>query len=692
MRDKLLIYAVAGIIIFFLGFIAHLQYFQTKDNLISLYSQKQGVVANQAAYSIQKTIRQRVRSVEGLKEISQRGNWDYSQLTSEFALAHNLVDGFKYLLVIDSLGNSITGYPEGFPCPSRQPKHIRSCFKEILRESLAKQKTMIFERNEAFDKNMYICIICPIEIKDKPEIKAIIGVLDVKATIVAAVEPIVIDSRDLTWVINAKGYLVYHRYHEELLAKNLFDAPKLCYQCHNDFKAEKLMITGGQGVITKESILGKRYLVGYSMVSILNIKWLVGISTPFETITSALRSEFKNFLFLIIFIIITIVTGAVIFNRINSKSLLARSELENLRVQHQLIKEKTAAESRYRMLVEQSPDPIFLCTRRRILMVNPAFEKIFGIKTSEIASQSFNIEQLIDEKSREFFKREIVNFISKRKTRTFISVDMRSMKGKKIEAEISLSRFRLNNAIVYQGIIHDVTRTRQLERQQERRKNLALIGEMAARIAHEIKNPLASIQTGIQLLETQVSKDSKEKSYYDRLLKEIQRVDIILKGLLSYAKQDIVVKKRTDLKSLIERFGQVIQPTMERNKIDFIIETDKELPDMWLDEHRFEQVLWNITLNAVQASKENSQIICKVSLNGKNVQLQICDKGNGIPKEMLNKIFDPFFSTRTHGSGLGLAISKKIIEQHGGKLFISSKVNEGTIVTILLPVDVKGEV
>ena len=266
---------------------------------------------------------------------------------------------------------------------------------------------------------------------------------------------------------------------------------------------------------------------------------------------------------------------------------------------------------------------------------------------------------------------------------------MRSASDRKIEAEISLSRFRLNYAVVYQGIIHDVTKTRQLEREQERRKNLALIGEMAARIAHEIKNPLASIQTGIQLLETQVADGSTEKAYYDRLLKEIQRVDTILKGLLSYARQETVARKKSNIKAVIERFAHVIQPTMERSDVQFLLEIADYLPEVWLDEYRFEQVLWNVTLNAIQASKPNGKIICRVHSQKKHLIIQICDEGVGIPQKTLKQIFDPFFSTKPHGSGLGLAISKRIIEQHGGKLVISSRENKGTVVSILLPLNEK---
>lgn len=223
------------------------------------------------------------------------------------------------------------------------------------------------------------------------------------------------------------------------------------------------------------------------------------------------------------------------------------------------------------------------------------------------------------------------------------------------------------------------------ERDQERQKHLAIIGAMAARIAHEIKNPLASIQTGIQLLELQIQNREPQKSYYERLRNEIQRVDKILKGLLSYAREDQLETRLMDIATLIKRFAALITPTLEKQGLVLETHIDGDLPRLWLDETKMEQVLWNIMLNAAQASHPGGRITLSVKKNQEGLEIRIQDEGAGIHESIRHKIFQPFFSTKPHGTGLGLAISQKIVELHRGKIAIQSNEGAGTTVVIYLP-------
>ena len=212
-----------------------------------------------------------------------------------------------------------------------------------------------------------------------------------------------------------------------------------------------------------------------------------------------------------------------------------------------------------------------------------------------------------------------------------------------------------------------------------------MIGEMSARIAHEIKNPLASIQTGIQLLETQSASNGQIKLYYERLRGEIQRVDAILKGLLNFARQEHLELKSLPITPIIKRFQKLIEPTARQHVISLKVNMQNFLPNILIDDQKIEQVLWNITLNAIQASKPKSKILLDVSSNNNGIELVIQDHGVGILPEKMDKIFQPFYSTKTQGTGLGLAISKKIIELHNGHIKIASVPGQGTKVFIFLP-------
>ncbi len=392
-----------------------------------------------------------------------------------------------------------------------------------------------------------------------------------------------------------------------------------------------------------------------------------------------------NTLLLVLFMMAIVTISALMINRTTMKNISATKEIENLKAQAALIDEKNAAESRYRILVEQSPDPIFLTTRKKMLMINHSFEKLFGYQQHEVCDRGFSFLQLIDSSSVDKFQNELKVFVKQRRGYSFITVTMKNKSGEPLEVEISLVRFLLSRRVVYQGIIHDITRTKLLERERERKKHLALIGEMAARVAHEIKNPLASIQTGIQLLESQVSTNDKQKSYYERLRGEIQRVDSILKGLLSYAREDSLNVKSVAIAPVIRRFQYLIEPTIQKHDLGFEVSIEEGLPQLSIDEQKIEQVLWNICLNAIQASREGRKIYLTVQKNGAGIDLKIRDEGSGIPENQMNKIFTPFYSTRVHGSGLGLAISKKIVELHNGHIRVESEIGTGTTVIIQLP-------
>ncbi|UCE08013.1 MAG: PAS domain S-box protein, partial [bacterium] len=539
-------------------------------------------------------------------------------------------------------------------------------------------------KNVLVDGEVFICLISPIfSFQDKFQ-GAILGVLNVKESLKEALRPIIRDSKDYAWILNEQGYLLYHPNHEDMLLRNIFESQETCFHCHQKFSLEKKMLTTSRGVGIKSNLQSPKQLIAYAHVPLENTKWIAAISSPFDSVTISIRTLFKNFLLLILFMMVTVIGGAVLINRINTKHVTAKKEIENLRIQANLINERNAAESRYRVLVEQSPDPIFLCSRKKFIMVNYSFEKLFGYSQEEVCSPKFSFFQIIEPSFVEQFKRKFEKFVIDRKPISSITLGMITKAGKTLAVEISLGRFLLGRKLVYQGIIHDVTKTKQLEREREHRKHLSLIGEMAARIAHEIKNPLASIQTGIQLLESQITDDGKQKSYYERLRGEIKRVDSILKGLLSYAREDQLNVKLVQINPIIRRFEELVKPTIQKHNLKLKIHMRDDLPQVFIDEQKIEQVLWNILLNAIQASKPGGRLYLNILRSDHGIDLRIRDEGSGIPEENLAKIFQPFFSTRTTGSGLGLAISKKIIELHKGQLKIESTLNRGTTVIIHL--------
>jgi signal transduction histidine kinase len=219
-----------------------------------------------------------------------------------------------------------------------------------------------------------------------------------------------------------------------------------------------------------------------------------------------------------------------------------------------------------------------------------------------------------------------------------------------------------------------------------RRDHLAFIGEMSTRIAHEIKNPLASLQAGIQLLESNLVQDEKTTDYFQKLTSEVQRVDRIVKGLLSYSREEQLSKKEVDIVPLIEKVVALNKQSVTDKNIKWTVESDDKNCLLLIDPLKMEQVFWNLILNAVQSIKNEGEI--KASIKNNSADHLICiisDSGSGMSEEVQKKIFQPFFSTKSQGTGLGLAIIKKIIVAHEGQIDIKSNPGEGTTVKITLP-------
>lgn len=685
MRNKIFIFSGALIIIIWLGYIAHIQYFSTKKKVIQLYSEKQIMLAKQAAVSLEAYVNERIKAMEVLADLPSIRKSAQTLYLDEYQRTFHKIRGFKYIIFIDTAGVSQIGYPENFPCPSKQPPEILAKFLQTLKQAGQSHRTMIFSKNVLVDDDVFICLISPIFTDRNKFSGAILGILTVRESLSSALTPIVGSEQNYAWVLNDQGFLIYHPKHKDMLLQNIFYNEKKCLTCHLNFDLEKEAITKTTHVGMKANFNSAHQIIGFTRVNLENSHWFVAVSSPFELVTSAIMSLFRNFLTLVIFMILTVLGGAILINRINQRLLAALKEAEFLRSSTSLREEKAAVESRYQFLVEQSPDPIFLSTSKKFLMHNQSFEKLFGITAAEIKSEDFAITSLIFAEDVDYFRSEMRRFIDSTEPSTKFSLRMQTTAHKLLEVEISIWKLWINDKLAFQGIIHDVTQSRQMEREQRRKEHLALVGEMAARIAHEIKNPLASIQTGIQLLESQVAENSKEQNYFLRLRGEIQRVDKILKGLLIYAREDELEYQLVKLPQFIENFNSLILPTLNKYQINLVYHKTENLHEIKIDPHKIEQVLWNIFLNSIQASSPGNSIHFCVSQYDQGIEIVVRDEGEGIPEQNIEKIFMPFFSTRSQGSGLGLAISKKIVELHNGTLKITSQLNQGTTVTIFLP-------
>lgn len=226
--------------------------------------------------------------------------------------------------------------------------------------------------------------------------------------------------------------------------------------------------------------------------------------------------------------------------------------------------------------------------------------------------------------------------------------------------------------------------------QMERVDRLASVGEMSAGIAHEIKNPLTAISAAITVLADDFAEDDPRREVISKVLEQISRLDKAATDLLFFGRPGKPSFDYVDTNALLNKTMFFVSQHPEARNVHQSKEFTRNLPPVWVDEKQLQQVFFNIIINAIQAMTDGGTLLLQTELVEEQekevVRVLIGDSGSGIKPEDLEKIFTPFFTTKTQGTGLGLAICQQLMEQQGGSLEVRSRLGEGTRVTINLPV------
>jgi len=234
-------------------------------------------------------------------------------------------------------------------------------------------------------------------------------------------------------------------------------------------------------------------------------------------------------------------------------------------------------------------------------------------------------------------------------------------------------------------------RTRELRETQGflvQSEKLASLGKMAAGVAHEINNPLTSILLNTHLMLEKLDRRHEFFESLSLIADETSRCTDIVKGLLEFARQNPPQKTFTSVRELIERTAQLLDNQASFQNIRIVLDLDSDLPPLKLDKGKIQQVFWNLMLNAFEAMPRGGQLTVsgRMSADREYVQLQFIDTGVGIAQENINKLFDPFYTTKSSGTGLGLAVTYGIIDQHDGKIEVKSEIGRGAVFTLSFPV------
>jgi two-component system sensor histidine kinase PilS (NtrC family) len=246
-----------------------------------------------------------------------------------------------------------------------------------------------------------------------------------------------------------------------------------------------------------------------------------------------------------------------------------------------------------------------------------------------------------------------------------------------------------NDRVGSMVVIDDITERRRLEESLFRNQKLAAIGELAAGIAHEIRNPLASISGSIQMLRAEFPPGGDNEKLAEIILRETDRLNNLINDFLSYARPRPVDRLPINIHEIMEDITELLAQQPETDLVRVRVEYD-HLTELSGDSGQIRQMLWNILKNAVEAASAKNPGVVWVKIGSKpgapdHLMFSISDNGEGMSAEVQERIFDPFFTTKSSGTGLGMAIVYQVVKNHRGSIEVNSKPGNGTQFIITLP-------
>jgi signal transduction histidine kinase len=228
---------------------------------------------------------------------------------------------------------------------------------------------------------------------------------------------------------------------------------------------------------------------------------------------------------------------------------------------------------------------------------------------------------------------------------------------------------------------------RRAQKELLRKERLAALGEMAATVAHEIRNPLTSVRGFAQRIQRRAAQagDPRIADYTGIIMEEVDRLNKFIKDVLDFARHAKPAFEPTDINSVLADVLHMVRDEFDRKEISVVADLAPDLPTTVCDRMQMRQLFINLLQNARSAVPPGGMLVVRSQSTGKYIRVRIIDNGHGIPRDVLPKIWSPFFTTRSHGTGLGLALVQRIVDDHRGRIFIRSRPGCGTIVNVQLP-------
>lgn len=343
------------------------------------------------------------------------------------------------------------------------------------------------------------------------------------------------------------------------------------------------------------------------------------------------------------------------------------------------------SEERYRVLAEALPEGIFVeqvqHERTCLVYVNPAGLRMLGYDSLEdLGRVGFN-----DVFGGDYSPRDVYLSMDDTDFSPVFEGVLQRRDGTVLDVEVIFMKTVFEGIPALLGAARDVTELKSLRDKADRMAHLAALGELSATIAHEIRNPLGSVSLNLEYLADRFNMREEEPEACEDTRVGIQRIQKIIKGILDYARPSMPQLREEDIHLVLDSSVHAVESAFRAGEVMLIRNYAEGLPMVMVDANQLVQVFVNLFMNAMQSMPAGGEVMVTTGSANGFVEIQIEDAGKGISEADLERIFNPFFTTRTDGIGLGLAVVFRIIEQHHGRIFVESEVGEGTTFTIRLP-------
>ncbi|WP_170150253.1 ATP-binding protein [Oceanobacillus halophilus] len=352
-----------------------------------------------------------------------------------------------------------------------------------------------------------------------------------------------------------------------------------------------------------------------------------------------------------------------------------------------LVDEKVEEISNYAMLplstldwIENNQNEVIMvCDNKgKIIFVSSSIERLLGYSKSEMIGTNWS-ERLTPEE-RNYVCNRYENIVNKNQSFT---LDLIHRSGKRMATDCLMCKVIDNETqeTYYLITLRDITDRKEMEEMLVRSEKMSVAGQLAAGIAHEIRNPLTSIKGFLQILQAGVN---RKEEYYKIMIEEIEKMEKITSELLFISKPLTDLKKRESIKEMIDDTVSLLHSQAKLKNIELIVK-EPITESVYCDKSQIKQVLINLVKNAIEAMEQPGEITLGVLSDSNQIEIMVTDEGPGIPQEMIQKLGEPFFTTKKNGTGLGIMISKQILEEHHGELKITQNEYKGSTFKLVFP-------